>query len=106
MDILLHPVALAIIGVLSVARITRLVTHDTWPPMEWARPKIAERLKGWAELVVCPFCAAPYLMAGQIAWFLLLYPHHEAFVWGWVLPNLWWAASYVSAIVVAYDQPE
>ncbi|HEY5420002.1 MAG TPA: hypothetical protein VIL10_04650 [Marmoricola sp.] len=108
MDFLLHPVVWVIIGVLSVARTARLITHDTWPPMEWARPRIAAKLKGWAELVVCPFCVAPYLMAGQIAWFLLVYNNTSTngFLIWWLVPNAWWACSYLAAIVVAYDQPE
>lgn len=108
MDVLLHPLVLGIIGIVSVARVTRLVTHDTWPPMEWARPRIAARLKGWAELIVCPFCVAPYLMVVQIAWFLLLYENVSTthFLWFWVLPNAWWAFSYLASIIVAYDQPE
>jgi hypothetical protein len=106
---LTNPFVLLVIGVLSVARFTRLVTHDTWPPVEWLRPRVAAKLKGWSEVVVCPFCAAPYLVAGQMLWFWLTYrqgEHSTAFVWGWLVPNLWWAVSYVAAMVVAYDQPE
>lgn len=100
-----------VIAVVSVARMARLLTHDTWPPVEWARPRVAAKLgPKWSDLVICPFCLAPWLMAGQVAWFSLLYPGQgqtsDAFLWGWLIPNLWWAASYVSAIVVAYDQPE
>lgn len=108
LDYLSHPVWMLAIGVVSVARFTRLVTHDKWPPMEWARPRIAAKLGGWAEVMVCPFCAAPWLMAGQFLWWWLLHDHasHDVFAYGWLLPNLWWAVSYVAAIVVAYDQPE
>lgn len=94
------------VAVISVARVARLITHDTWPPMEWARPRLAARLGSWSELVLCPFCVAPYLMAGQLAWLVLLRGHGDAFTLGWLIPNLWWAASYVAAIIVAYDQPE
>lgn len=93
------------VAIVSVARTARLITHDTWPPIEWLRPRIASRLGSWAELVVCPFCCAPYLMAGQLLWLALLWGD-SAFTWGWLIPNLWWAFSYVAAIVVAYDQPE
>lgn len=100
------PVVIFAVAVMSVARTARLVTHDTWPPMEWARPRIAARLGSWSELVVCPFCAAPYLMAGQLVWLAALWGHGDAFTWGWLIPNLWWALSYVAAIAVAYDQPD
>lgn len=100
---LLHPVVMLIIGIISTARVARLITHDTFPPMEWARPRIAAKLGKWQDLVVCPFCLAPYLMAAQMG---LWWWAHETNIWWWVMPNLWAAAMYVSAIVVAYDQPE
>lgn len=106
---LTHPAVLVIVAVVSVARTARLITHDTWPPIERNRERIANRLKGWSELVVCPFCVAPYLTIGQMAWFALLYQFgadSAPFLLGWLLPNLWWALSYAAAIVVAYDQPE
>lgn len=107
MSTLLHPIALALIGVISVARMARLLTYDTFPPAAWFRLRFAAALGSkWENLAVCPFCITPYLMAVQIAWFLALYHHHDAFVWGWLVPNLWWAASYAAAIVVAYDMPE
>lgn len=96
-----------VIAVLSVARMARLITHDTFPPMEWARPRIAMRLGSkWEDLVVCPFCIAPYLTAVQILWWALLQGHGDNLIWFWLVPNLWWAMSYVAAIVVAYDQPD
>lgn len=106
---LLHPAVLAAVAVVSVARTVRLITHDTWPPIEKRRERWAARLKGWSEVVVCPFCAAPYVMAGQIVWFGVAYaqgPHSGWFLYGWLLPHLWWACSYAAAMVVAYDQPE
>ena len=108
LNLFYHPVVLAIIAVVSTARFARLITHDTWPPAEWARPRIAAKLgEKWEPLVICPFCVAPYLVAGQMVWFWLTYrAGGDVFLWGWLLPNLWWAASYVAAIIVAYDQPE
>jgi hypothetical protein len=106
---LTQPWMLVLVGVVSVARTARLITHDTWPPIEKSRPWLARRLRGWSELVLCPFCVAPYLMAGQILWFWLAYRQgvqSDWFVYGWLLPHLWWAASYVAAVIVAYDQPE
>lgn len=101
---LLHPVVMLIIGILSVARVVRLITHDTWPPMEWARPRIAAKLGSWAEIMVCPFCAAPYVMAAQMG--LWSWANAEDNLFWWIIPNLWAAAMYLAAIVVAYDQPE
>jgi hypothetical protein len=77
--------------------------------MEWARPQLVARFGKWGEVFLCPFCLVPWLMVGQIVWFTLTYnqgPHSDWFIYGWLLPHLWWAASYVAAMVVAYDQPE
>lgn len=107
MDVLLHPISLAIIFILSTARMARFLTYDDFPPMEWLRTKVVGVLPDkWAGVMVCPFCIAPYLVAVNIAWFLALYHHGDTFLWWWLLPNLWWGASYAAAIVVAYDMPE
>lgn len=108
MNVLLHPVTLMVIGIVSVARMTRFVTYDDFPPMEWLRGRLVQVLPNrWGAVMVCPFCMAPYLMAVQIAWFLATYhaPQSTFLIW-WVLPHGWWAASYLSSIVVAHDQPE
>lgn len=96
-------VAAVVVGVLSVARTARLLTHDTLPPVEKLRSWLSARLaeSDWEELIHCPFCVAPYLAAGMGVWWWLADGH-----WTWWVINGWWAASYVAAIVVAYDQPE
>lgn len=101
---LLHPAVMLIIGILSTARVARLITHDTWPPMEWARPRIAAKLGNWAELMVCPFCVMPYLTAINMAWWYWM--DSTGNLWWWIIPNLWAAAMYLGATYVAYDQPE
>lgn len=106
MNVLLSPVALAIIFVISTARTARLITYDDFPPMEAFRNWATARMGAWSKVMVCPFCMAPYLVAANLVWFLALYHHHDAFIWFWLLPHLWWAASYLAAIVVAYDQPD
>jgi len=96
-------VAAVIVGVLSVARTARLITFDDYPPMMWLRTKILVKIgpdSPWAPLVRCPFCLAPYLTVGMLAWAYLSDLH-----WSWWLVNGWWAASYVAAMVVAYDEP-
>jgi hypothetical protein len=101
--LLLHPAVMLAIGIISAARVVRLITHDTWPPMEWARPRIAAKLGSWSEIMVCPFCCAPYVMAAQMG---LWWWAHNTNIWWWVIPNTWAAAMYVAAMIVAYDQPE
>lgn len=95
--------AIAIVGVLSAARISRLVTADAWPPTIWLRIKWDQITHDgpWSKLVHCPFCFAPYAWAGVMAWGLL---------WDW--PTVWWifngwlAGAYVAAMVQAHDGGE
>ena len=96
-------VAASIVGVLSVARTARLVVHDDFPPMAWLKRKVLLKWTptSWVNVWECHFCLAPYLAAGMGAW---AWASGLDTVW-WVV-NGWWAASYVAAVFVAYDQPE
>lgn len=95
--------AAAIIAVLSVARTARLIIFDDLPPMTWLRTHIMARYaedSKWSSLWECPYCMCPYLAAGMGVWFWLGGDH-----WTWWVINGWWGASYLAAIVVAYDEP-
>lgn len=95
-----------IIGVVSVARMARLLVYDDFPPVEWLRVQAAARLpEKWQPLVECQFCLSPYLSAGQFAWAYLLWDT-PWFFWGWLVPHGVWAGSYLAAMLVAYDTPE
>lgn len=57
------------VDALAVARLTRLVVADTWPPAERARQRavdyVAEKHgEEWAAGVTCPHCVSVYLAAG------------------------------------------
>lgn len=95
--------AAVVVGVLSVARLTRLLTQDTYPPVAWLRSQW-ERITHdgpWADLATCPFCAAPYIAAVVLAWGLATDLHTA-----WWVVNGWLALSYVAAMVVVRDTPE
>lgn len=95
-------IAAAVIGVLSIARTARLFVWDEFPPMEWLRLRLLSRTpEKWEKLWSCQFCLAPYLALGMGLW-----AWASDFHWTWWVINGWWAASYVAAMVVAYDQPE
>lgn len=93
----------AAVGVVSVARLTRLFTQDVYPPVAWLRAKwegLVER-RGWGDwdtLATCPYCAAPYLAAIILAWGLL-----TDFQAAWWIVNGWLAASYLASMVVVRD---
>lgn len=95
-------VAAVLVGVLGTARLTRLLTHDSYPPSEWVRVGWMNltRHGQWSTLVTCPFCAAPYIVAASMAWGLLTDLH-----WSWWLFHGWLAASYAASMVVLRDEP-
>jgi hypothetical protein len=117
-------VAAVLVGTLAVARCTRLVTSDDWPPIAWVRARWewwqtdrdvdaandargyphATRARsirhGWGSLLKCPFCFAPYAAAGDLA----LAWYSDLATWWWLV-NLWAAVAYVAAMIVARDEP-
>lgn len=92
--------ATVVVGVLSVARLTRLLTVDTYPPVAWVRAQWGRITNDgpWYDLVTCPYCAAPYFTALVLAWGLL-----SDFNTVWWVFNGWLAGAYVAAIIVARD---
>lgn len=93
-----------IVGVVSVARTARLLLFDAFPPMVWLRVRILAMFpedSSWSKIAECPFCLTPYLAAGMLGWAWL----SDLNSWWWVINGVW-AASYLAAILVAYDQPE
>jgi len=93
-------VAVAVVAVLSSARLTRLLTVDKFPPIKWLRNKYEDATDGsdWQLLTLCGYCMAVWTTplvvgAGYLSdW-------HTA----WWLVNGTLGASYLSAIVMAYD---
>lgn len=60
-----------IVDALAVARLTRLVTEDTLPPLEAARERayaVVEQRHGaaWAEGITCPWCVSVHLAAAVL----------------------------------------
>lgn len=96
-------IAASIIGIVSAARVARFVIFDSFPPMYWLRVRLVALFppdSKWKDLMECPFCLAPYIVAVSMTWFYVSDGH-----WSWWVGNGWWAASYVAAMIVAYDQP-
>lgn len=108
--------AALILGTLGVARVTRLVTADAYPPMSWLRLRWStwtaqtERREGWEPLLTCPFCFAPYAAAVSLYWFYWSAAWtgfggiDTARGWWWAL-SIWAAGSYLSAMIVVRDEP-
>ena len=56
-------VAAFAVGVLSAARLTRLVMHDSFPPAVWFRIKWDDVTEdnGWNPLFHCHWCLSPWM---------------------------------------------
>ena len=96
-------IAASLVAVLSVGRLARLLTEDTWPPAVWIRSRWVGWTAGtgWDELFVCPFCMAPW-----VAVFVLGAGYFSDLHFLWWAFNGWLAVSYVAAMIVARDIPD
>lgn len=95
--VLLLAIAVAVLG---VARLTRIITYDAFPPAAWARSKWIKLTKAgpWALLAECFWCATPWVMVVCIAWGWFSSLHWSWWVfWGWL------GLSYLASMVIARD---
>lgn len=90
----------AAVAAVAIARLTRLVIFDSFPPSAWLRGKWESWTEGssWSPLLQCQYCLAPWLTAADIVAGLASDLHAT-----WWVVNAWLAVSYVASIVVAYD---
>lgn len=95
--------AAIVVGVLSIGRIVRLVTQDSFPPSVWLRIKWDNLTdeSGWNPLLHCHWCLAPWIVAPIGAWALL-----SDFHISWWLFNGWLAISYGASMIVERDEAE
>lgn len=91
---------IAVVVVLSSARLTRLVTFDEFPPVRWARHKYEDIFEGstWQMLAYCPWCASFWVTLAVV---LSGYFSDWHTVWWIVNGSL--GASYVAAMVMVHD---
>ena len=92
-----------VVGVVSTARMTRLLVADEWPPTVWLRIRwdTITHDGPWGKLGHCPWCASPYIAAIILAWALLSDLH-----WTWWVFNGWLAGSYAASWVVFHDEDD
>lgn len=90
-----------VVGLLSVARLARLIAQDSFPPSIWLRmtwDKITDD-GNWSVLIHCHWCLTPWLVIPIGAWAWL-----SDFHVSWWVFNGWLAASYLSAMIVERDE--
>jgi hypothetical protein len=96
-------VAAVIVGTMSAARITRLVTQDSFPPVVRFRMFWDAKTEGngWNTLFHCHWCLSLWVTPAIGAWGWLSNLHAS-----WWIFNLLVAASYVAAMIVERDEVE
>lgn len=96
-------VMVAVVTVLSVARLTRLLTWDSFPPSIWVRTKFDDLTKDgkWSLLVHCGYCFSVWAAFGVVLW-----GYWSDWNTFWWIVNGSLAAAYVGAIVMANDGDE
>lgn len=96
-------VSAVLVAALSTARLTRLLTLDSYPPVAWVRTKWAEITNDgpWYDLVECPYCAAPWFALVVGGWGVLSDLH-----WTWWAFNGWLALAYIAAIIVVRESSD
>ena len=98
-------VAASLIAVVSAARINRLVVWDSYPPSAWLRSKwdALTHDGDWSVLAHCGYCFGMYAALVVVGWLVADLKLGDGVHWSWWAFNGWLAASYVAAIVMAYD---
>lgn len=85
----------------GTARLTRIITHDDYPPAEWFRRVFSQRVsEDWSPLVSCIWCAQPYVVLICGAWGYFTDLH-----WSWWAFWAWMALSQAGSTLLAYDEP-
>ena len=93
-------IAVAAVTITSSARITRLVTYDKFPPVEWLRDKYADATdgSGWQLLAFCAYCASFWVTLAVV-----LVGYYTDFHEAWWLVNAIFGGSYLAAILMVHD---
>lgn len=101
-----------LVSILSVARVTRFLVADKFPPLKRLRDAYEERTDGtgWDLLTMCNYCMAVWVAPVVLIWGLLAGVYDPNGLNAYSLSaRIWWIANgmaalmYVAAIVVTFD---
>ena len=93
-----------VVAVIGSARLTRLITHDAFPPVARARVWWEDHTpEPWHLLVHCPWCMGPWMFALAIGTFFLTFLA-PWLAWVWWIFYVWMAGSYFVSQYVHFDE--
>lgn len=89
-----------LIGIGATARLTRLITWDSYPPAAWLRSKWDQITDDgdWSVLAHCGYCFGLWSALFVVGWGWLSDLH-----WSWWLFCIWMTVGYLGPILMAYD---
>ena len=91
----------AVVAIFAVARWTRLIVDDDYPPVRWATQRFQMHVpEKWAVLVECSWCTSPYVAAIVVGWGWATDLH-----WSWWFVNSIAALSWLAGFMNARDIP-
>lgn len=95
-----------IVAIVGVARLTRVIVYDDFPPAMWWRERWVEWTKGgpWAKLFLCWWCLSSWIALVCIAWFLLT-DLHPIFLYSWWIVWGMLALGYTATMLIVRDEP-
>jgi len=94
-------VCAAVVAVLAVARFTRLIVDDDYPPTRWLTERFVRLVpEKWGVLVECSWCTSPYVAAIIVGWAWATDLH-----WSWWFVNSIAALSWLAGFMNARDIP-
>jgi undecaprenyl pyrophosphate phosphatase UppP len=96
-----------VVGVVGVARLTRAVVHDDFPPFVWWRIQWSRITHDgpWDKLFNCWWCLSFWVSLVCIGWFLLI-DVHEFFLWSWWIFWGGLALGYLATMLIVRDEPK
>jgi len=94
-------VCAAVVCVFAVARWTRLIVDDDYPPTRWLTERFVRAVpQKWGVLVECSWCTSPYVAAIIVGWAWASGLH-----WSWWFVNVIAALSWLAGFMGARDIP-
>jgi undecaprenyl pyrophosphate phosphatase UppP len=96
-----------VVGVVGVARLTRAIVHDDFPPSVWWRMQWSKWTNDgpWAKLFLCWWCLSFWVALVCIGWFLLI-DVAPFFLWSWWIFWGGLALGYLAAMLIVRDEPD